>query len=318
MNKVLNNFLFNFFFILIFSLLGASLLLIFGNESISNDANNYFGLFERLSYSSYGESLSVEITEPAYLYLAWVLSQLFPPVAIFFVAGFIPLLYKIFLLRKLDFGFLAVVFYFFLFLPIQEANQIRGALACCFILYSLLVIPKKPRTYIYLALIASSFHFSGIIILTFYALGKFRSNLPSILVVIFSSLLWNWLIENISFLFFLSHQMSSEELGVTFTSPIFLLHLCVAIVCCFLYKEFNYIQKKGAHLIILGIFVYIFFADTPILAHRIRELSLLGFFPILFTKANPSFSHLLIFSGAFLIASYTAYLTYAEVFSYFF
>jgi len=317
MNKVLDSFLINYFFIFILSLLGILLLMVFSNEGISNDALNYFGLFERLSYSSFSESLSREITEPGYLYIAWTLSKIFSPVTVFFIVGLVPLLYKISLLRKLDYGMLAVLFYFFLFLPIQEANQIRGALTSCFILYVLLSSPKNARTYIYLAFLASLFHFSGVIILTFYVLRKFDSNIPSILAVIIFSFIWNWLIGNIGFLSFLTHQMSGEELGVTFTSPVFLLQLSIVIACSLSYKEFSYIQKKGFHLILLGVLVYIFFADSPVLAHRIRELSLLGLFPILFSRLNSSYSYLYILCAAFLIAAYTAYASYKEVLFYF-
>ena len=311
------NFYFNLSIFAALTLIGTFLLKIFGNEAISNDANNYFDLFERLSNSGLQESLIRELTEPGYLYISWLASKVFSPSSIFFLAGFLPLLYKLYLLRKLEYGIIAIFLYFLLFLPIQEANQIRGALASCFILYSLLYVPKTSRSYIYLALFSSLFHYSGIIIVAFFFLDKFKSNIPAILAIIFFGIFWNWLISNIALFSFLGHQMSGEEIGVNFTSPIFILHLLTVIAICIMFKDLNYMQRKGFHLILIGLLVYVVFSDTPVIAHRIRELSLLGLIPVLFFQTKTSYSFLFICTTAFLVSFYSAYMNYSEVFSYY-
>tara|TARA_B100000575_G_scaffold291984_1_gene299244 strand:+ start:44215 stop:45183 length:969 start_codon:yes stop_codon:yes gene_type:complete len=311
-------FVLHFLFFIVSSVLGIYLVYIFGSEGISNDLANYIGLFERLSYNSYDEALILEITEPGYLFLAWLLAKILSPQTLFLIAGILPLIYKINLLRKIDYGLAAVLFYFLLFLPIQESNQIRGALAGCFILLSLLLDAKSPIKYLILGLAASLFHYSGIIIIAFYVFSKTNSNLLSLLGLFCVSLVWNFLLSNISGLNFLLHQSSGTEIGVTFTNPIFWLQVSIIISTLLVYGNLTYQQKKGFHLILLGAGTYIFFAETPIIAHRIRELSLLGLFPLVFTRPSiNSFSSIYNCFASSLIAFYTFSSTFGEVINYF-
>ena len=300
------------------SVFGIYLVYIFGSQGVSNDLENYIGLFQRLSYSNFNEAVLTEITEPGYLFLAWILAKILLPENLFLLAGILPLLYKINLLRKIDYGVAAVLFYFLLFLPIQESNQIRGAMAGCFILISLFLDSTGPIKYILLGLAAALFHYSGIIIIAFYIFSKTNSNFLSLLGIFCLSVLWNFLLTNISALNFLLHQSSGTEIGVTFTNPIFWLQVSIIISTLFIYDNLTYQQKKGFHLILLGAATYVFFADTPVIAHRIRELSLLGLFPLIFTKPKDiSFSSIYNCLSSSLIAFYTFSFTFGEVLSFF-
>lgn len=319
MSKRLETNLEGFIIFCFLSTLGFLFLYLFGLEGISNDLENYIGLFERLNYTSFNESLIGEITEPGYLLFAWILSKYFSADFLFILAGLFPLLYKINILRRIDYGFAAVLFYFLLFLPIQESNQIRGALAGCFILFSLLLDQKRPLYYLLLGLTASLFHYSGIIIVAFYVFRITRSNLISLSGLLLVSLVWNTLLSEVSLLSFLAHQASAEdEIGITFTNPIFWLQVSIIISTLFIYRQLTYQQKKGFHLILLGAATYVLFADTPVIAHRIRELSLLGLFPLIFTRASKTtYSGLYNFIAAFTMGSYTFYLNFSEVLSFF-
>ena len=317
-SQKVENFVLNSLFFIFASVVGIYLLYVFGSEGISNDFAGYIGLFERLSYSSFNESFVREITEPGYLLIVWILSKSLSPETIFFLAGLFPLLYKINLLRRIDYGVGAVLFYFLLFLPIQESNQIRGALAGCFILLSLFLDNHHPSRYLILGAAADLFHYSGIIIFAFFLFSKTNSNLLALIGLFVVSLAWNTLLTSVSAFNFLLHQASGTELGVTFTNPIFWLQISIIISCLFIYRDLTYYQKKGFHLILLGAATYIFFADTPVIAHRIRELSLLGLFPLIFTRyTSITLSSLYNYLASLLIAVYTFSFTFGEVLGYF-
>ena len=71
-SQKVENFVLNSLFFIFASVVGIYLLYVFGSEGISNDLAGYIGLFERLSYSSFNESLVREITEPGYLLIVWI------------------------------------------------------------------------------------------------------------------------------------------------------------------------------------------------------------------------------------------------------
>ena len=64
------------------------------------------------------------------------------------------------------------------------------------------------------------------------------------------------------------------------------MQVLVAIFCVFFWNNLNYQEKKGAFLNVFGVVTYIIFMDNAIVAHRIRELSMLGILAVIFLGDN--------------------------------
>ena len=83
----------------------------FSNHQVSNDLESYVLLSQRIQGEDLSESFSRELVEPLYLLLYWLLSNNLAPIYVFTIAGFLPLMTKIYMLRKnLTYGVFAIVF----------------------------------------------------------------------------------------------------------------------------------------------------------------------------------------------------------------
>lgn len=253
--------------------------------NVSNDFSEYYALSNRIKNEPLSYSFERELKEPIYLILFWILSNTFTATASVFIAGFIPFFVKSILIKNYThYPFFALIFYFLVFLPIHDTNQIRAAAAAMVFLYAILV-PQDLSKFkiILLSLIAIFFHSSGIFLLIL--LFKKRVFLFVATLYIASVLfvpLFGYL-SSISDLFFLFDRYSSETSPVGLTSPYFLLHLIIVICCLMEWNNFSSIEKRGALFLITGLACYIFFQNFNVVAVRFRELGSLGIIPVLFS-----------------------------------
>ena len=93
------------------------------------------------------------------------MSNSFSSKTVVILVGFIPLLFKSIIIKKYSYyPFIGLIFYFGTFLSLHDANQIRLAAACIFMLYALMLNENISKTKLFLSL-AATFHYTGILLL---------------------------------------------------------------------------------------------------------------------------------------------------------
>lgn len=287
--------------------------------NVSNDFSEYTALADRLRGEPLSYSFERELTEPFYLIVFWVLSNAFTSKTVVLMAGLIPLFLKSIIIKRYSYyPFIGLIFYFGTFLALHDANQIRLAGACIFILYALMVSKDISKTkLILLSIAAIAFHYTGILLLIL--LFKNRKYLALILMTIASFLfvpIFEY-IETINESFKIFNRYTAETENVGLTSPYFLLHSIAAISSLLIWKSLNHVQQKGALFLLMGALAFILFQSLDILAIRIRELGYLGIIPLLFSsKVRLTIPWIAIISSTSLIFLLFIYEVWTELLSY--
>ena len=213
-------------------------------------------------------------------FLLWNLAKIFSAGMTFYIFGFVALSTKLYLFKKYyNYPLISFCTYSICFLYILDGNQIRTALAATILLYAFCVPSRNFFSYFILAIIASQFHYSGIVILAFYFI---RTPLFGMAGLVVFSLVFNWLIQSVPYLEFARIWLGDGEGQINLTSSVFIIQVCIAIVCALFWRTLSDGQKKGAYLNAVGVVVYVVFFDNALVAHRIRELSQLGILAIVF------------------------------------
>ncbi len=287
--------------------------------NIANDFSQYTALSDRLRGEPLSYSFERELTEPFYLIMFWVLSNTFASNTVVIIAGIIPLIFKSAIIKRFSYyPFIGLIFYFGTFLPLHDANQIRLAGACIFILYALMLRENISKTkLILLSLAATAFHYTGILLLIL--LFKDRKYLAFTLMTIASFLfvpIFEY-IETINESFKIFNRYTDETPSLGFTSPYFLLHFVAAVSSLLIWKSLNNVQQKGALFLGMGALAYILFQSLDLLAVRIRELGYLGIIPLMFSsKIRLTIPWIVIISSASLIFLLFIYEVWTELLSY--
>jgi len=251
--------------------------------TVANDVENYVIIWEFTKGKEFLNVFSERRLEIGSFFLFWVLSNYVSAIAMIFLTGLIALTVKYYLFNKyLDQTLIAYVLYVITFVHILDANQLRAALACCFFIYAILVPPKSKYTYFLLTCFAVLFHYSGVIILALYFV-RWPFLLLSLTVI--ASLLFQAVIASFAFLAFANIWLGGGSGRVSLINSFWIMQILIAILCGFNWNRLSEGQKRGALLNALGVVFYLAFLSYPIVAHRIRELSQLGIFAILFLGA---------------------------------
>ena len=246
----------------------------------SPDIGQYEIIWDRTKDTNFFNAYSEHRYEIGSYFLFWNLTQVFSAAMTFYFFGLIALSAKFHVFKKY-FNYPLIVFciYTLTFAYFLDANQIRAALAVTVLLYALCVPPRNSFSYFILAIIAVQFHYSGIFILIFYFI---RAPLFGLALFVVTSFVFDWLIVSLSYLSFAKIWLSNSDGQVNLTSSTFIMQVCIAIVCAFFWNKLSEQQKKGAYLNAFGVVAYVAFIDNALVAHRIRELSMLGILAVLF------------------------------------
>ena len=289
--------------------LTSALLLYFLGVTTSNDVNEYKDLWNRLQNVGFMDAVSIERFEVGSLLLYWSLSQLLSASATFYTVGFTAMSVKYYLFKKhLHYPLFAWFIYITIFIHVLDTNQIRASLAVCFILYAL-ISENHGKSYLILAVIASFFHYSGLIIVLLYFV---RAPLIGVVSVTLLILFFDSIITYTDKLSFLQMFLSSPG-QVNLTNSNFIVQACISIICAFKWKSLSEAQKKGAYLIMMGVIFYILFYNNAIMAHRLRELSLIGIFPLLFLgERKLEYSFIIIWLCVGYIVAYSIWIVMTE------
>lgn len=248
--------------------------------TVANDVENYVIIWDFSRDWSYLETFTQRRLEPGSLLILWTLAHFFSAHVMIYLTGLLGLSIKYYLFNKyLNHALIAFVIYVLAFVHILDANQIRAALAACFLFYAILAPPSSRYTYFFLAIFASLFHYSGIIILSLYFL-----NFPvlALIGIIFLGFAFDMIVSSSELLSFAIVWLSSGKGSVSLMNSFFIMQVFISVICTIFWKTLSEGQKRGAFLNMIGVAIYIAFMDNPIVAHRLRELSQLGIFAILF------------------------------------
>jgi len=247
----------------------------------SNDLAEYeiiWGLAVNYDFLTAFSELRYEIGS---LFIFWSLGQFFSANMTFYIFGFLALTTKFYIFKKyLNYPLAAFCLYLVSFVYILDANAIRIALAISVVFYALYVKPQSIYTYLFLTLIAVMFHYSGIIILLLYFI---RVPVLGLMLFILFGLLFDFLILNLDLFSFAKIWLTHPNVGqVNITSSLFLMQLCISIICAYYWHKLSEGQKKGAYLNMFGVVAYLVFIENATVAHRLRELSQIGILSVLF------------------------------------
>tara|TARA_B100000795_G_scaffold264675_2_gene245448 strand:- start:10784 stop:11749 length:966 start_codon:yes stop_codon:yes gene_type:complete len=280
----------------------------------SNDSVSYIELAKRLSGSSFSESLTKELKEPVYLYLYWLLSNTFTAFQAFFIAGFLAFLTKLIIFKRYQYyPYLCMIFYTLFFLNVHDANAIRLAAATSVILYMMIGIKNLSTTKVIIfSLIAIMFHRTALVGLILVFIDR---KYLAILLIYISSFLFVDALTSYQQLASLNRYAAITQ-SVGFTSPYFILHLGIAILCLLNWSQFSEFQRRGALFIVMGICFFIFFQTNGDVPVRIREFGFIGIIPLLFSsKIKLNVNMLLIIFLTLLMTSLNIYEQWTELIS---
>lgn len=246
----------------------------------SHDISQYKIIWDLSKDKNFLEAYNNYRYEIGSYFLFWNLTQVFSPGMTFYLLGLIALSSKFYVIKKYcNYPLITYCIYTITFAHVLDGNQVRAALAATIVLYSFSLPHRSLFNYLILAIIASTFHYSGVIILIFYFIYAPFLGLTMLIVL---SLIYQWLLMSLDYLSFLKYWLPESVGQVNLTSSIFIMQVCIAIVCAFYWKSLNYQQRKGAYLNVFGVIIYVAFIDNAIVAHRFRELSVLGILGVLF------------------------------------
>jgi len=282
---------------------------------VSNDFIQYQLVYDQLSASDGPiEFIINNRFEPGFVVLYYYLSSVLSGSDTFLLVASIILSTKyILFIRYLNHPIVAWFIYIIIFLPTLEASQLRSAISTTIVIY-ILFHPVYREKFILKSILAAMFHYVGLII---YLLKFTKKPFFGILLIILAAIFFdNILLLMSNNVFKVNQFISASDNGeyANIFNSITVIQFLISLCCIFNWKHFNEAQKRGAFLIIIGLLIYSMLNDNPGVAHRVREISLLGIFPLLFSsKIRINYSSLLLFSCIMSMCVYYLVFTVLEI-----
>lgn len=264
-----------------FTTVSLSFLVLYGLiVTVANDVANYKIMWDLSQDRTFIELVNLGRLELGSYFILWFFANYFTAITMIFLTGVIALSAKYYLFnRYINQTLIAYSLYIIAFVHVLDANQLRAALASCFVIYAILVPPNSRYSYLLLTTFAVLFHYSGVIILSLYFV---RWPFLIMILVIIASLLFDAIVASSPLLSFAMVWLSGGAGRVSLINSFWIMQILIVILCAFNWKNLSEGQKRGAFLNLVGVTFYIAFQASPVIAHRIRELSQLGIFGILF------------------------------------
>jgi len=266
----------------------STLLVLLYAENIAHDYRSYLIFYGELEeFDSLESALYGSRFEPGFVTISYFLSwpSFMSGSGYFVLLATVSLIIKYVLFKKyLNAPNFAWLIYVVLFLPALEASQIRTAIATIVILYVMLR-EVRNEGFIFPAVLASLFHYAGLIILFFHLQKHLVIGLIAIpvLLLLFISFDIILAVVHTDLIPFRQFASTAHTNHVNLFSSVFILQFLILLIGALNWNKLNQSQKKGLSLIIIGTVLYIGFYYNPGIAHRLREISLLGIFPLLFS-----------------------------------
>lgn len=227
--------------------------------------------------------------EPGFLAVYYFLSNYLSGENIYILLASITLILKYAIFNKyLEKPVKAWLIYIVLFLPYSDASQLRTAIAVTMILY--VICSKTDKNFFIKTSFSMLFHYVGVITYMFKFIKK---PFYCFFIIIFCAFAFDQIILfinskiEIPLTYFISNNFYPR---VNIFSSISIAQLMISFFCINKWRSFNEQQKRGAFLIIFGMIIYYIMSNNPGVAHRVREISLLGIFPLLFSSDKLKFN----------------------------
>ena len=262
-------------------ILGSILLLILFAQTVSNDFHEYDLIHAEIQrYGSFQEALKDLRYGPGFIFIYYSLISL-DSRTLFLLVASICVLIKYAIFRKYFMHpIIAWLLYIIVFLPTLESSQLRTAMATTVIFY-VISNPVMKKNYLVEAISASIFHYIGIIIVSYQVI---RKPLRGLMLIFLAAVLFNIFITLITQYVPILIIYTNIAGEANLLSSIFVSQSLIALCCILNWRLLNNTQKKGAFLIITGVIVFIVMNDFIGIIHRIREISMLGIFPLIFSN----------------------------------
>lgn len=239
------------------------------------------------SFADYYRNPDVRL-EPGTFILFWNFSKVFSIVNILMIISFCILFIKYLLFKKyLENHNIAFIFYVLCFGFLWDANQIRVAIALCFIIY-ILISNRSKISKLFFIIFASFFHLSSLFFLGMYSyliLEKYlNKNLALYLFLVIILCFIVLILKEMILIYGVFSYYTGKSLGGEIFRPLTIVHFL--IICTFLmnYGSLTHLQKQGLMILILGFIFFIIFIDIRLVSVRIRELSFVAFIPMFFAR----------------------------------
>ena len=250
--------------------------------TVANDVSNYVIIWEFSQGRTFLRVFTDYSLEIGSLFILWGFANFFSAYTTIYLTGLLALSIKYYLFNKyLNYALIAYALYVLAFVHLLDANQLRAALASCVVIYALFASPKSKFTYLFLTGIAVLFHYSGVVILALYFV---RAPIFILTLMLVAGFAFDSIVSSSPYFSFAMKWYSPNNLfgQVNLTNSFWIMQVLISILCAFNWSTLSEGQKRGALFNMVGVVAYVAFLDNPIVAHRVRELTQLGIFAILF------------------------------------
>ncbi len=278
------------------------------------DHYSYLSYYEQLfDNKSFKDSLNKSRFEPGFVFISHYISRFIHTIELqFFIVASIVLIikYRLFI-KYLHSPYIAWFVYLTIFAPAFESNQLRTAIISTFILYALFYKEKIKKFFLFPTFFGVFFHYGAAIILFLnFERNLFIALLGSIFIIVLSFNMDPLLAFFDSDLIPLKQFISTSNnyLKANIFSSLHIVQFSIFLLGLMNWKNLSLNQRRGVIFLMIGSVLYISLSYNPSIAHRIRELSLLGIMPLLFAdKIVFTRSFVGIIFGVGYIASYSMY-----------
>lgn len=316
MNKVSSFFYLSIFFIIVYSFLNyliefthdAKEFIKYGDAIITAREYNDLNFFSWIFTTEFGLPYYNRF-EYGFAFIYFHATKFFESSFIFVLLATITVISKKFIFNRYSYyPNLSIITYLLFFVVFYEASQIRSAIILSFILF-ILFHPKEIRIWFY-ALISTLFHVSGLAILQiyFYYFIKKIFNLADLLALLITIFFYILVLIIISFV--LHNFQFDSLLYYLYSSPINLLNsnsilqIFILFLLILNFNNLNSVQKKATVFFSLCLLIFFLLFEFSTIAIRIRELSLIAFYPLMFSK-KLEFNYFYILLGASFLFIFT-------------
>jgi hypothetical protein len=249
---------------------------------ISKDHNLYV--------NAYHEVLNgrLKISDISFRLICFAVNYIFhKPVFLFLIYAALGVGLKATAIKRLsEFWFFSILIYFSLYFFLHELTQIRAGVASAFILLSIPSIHERNlKKFLLYAGCAIVFHFSALIILPFYFLKGDKVQLWYIFLIPIGYFLY-FLDANVASLVRiididivnLRFAAYKSITGIQRINVFNVLMLARCLLCGLLFWRWKLLKEKNQYSVLLikfyffSCFIFIAFADIPVVAFRVSEL----------------------------------------------
>jgi len=268
--------------IIVFGLIVLLVLIAGLSGSISKDHNSYIAAYYEVLRGR------LKIGDISFRLICMGVNYIFhKPVFLFLIYATIGVSLKITAIKRMsEFWFFSILIYFSLFFFLHEMTQIRAGVASAFILLSIPSIYERNfKKFLLYASLAIIFHFSALVILPLYFLKGDKINNWYIFLIPIGYLLFFFNANIASLVRIIDIDIVNvrfaavrSSVGIQRINVFNVMMLARCLLIAILLWKWEFLREKNQYspllikFYILSCFIFIAFADIPVVAFRVSEL----------------------------------------------